>query len=427
MTRDLKNEVVAVLGAGAVGRSLAADCKLAGNTVRLYDLPEFAKESLKDLDKSGIEVEGFEWNKYNFRRSGIAHFDLVTDNLEKALDGAKYVIVAVPSIGHDAFFKKLAPVLKDGQIVHILPDNFGSLKLRKELRRIQSDVRVIIGGWSSTPYGTRIVKQAGIDSKRVFFRYRAISLRGAALPKADQEEFLESSQSLGCFDSVTFGDGAASGDTVLDIGFSNVNPTLHCPGSILGAAVIENYGRVFGGNDKSDFSIYSHVYTESVSEVQYAFYQEEEQLAQKIGVEMQHYPKETFFSRSNILGPEYMGDGSFSSFDEQFEMAFGTGPFDIQNRYVTEDIPVACHIYHELGKKFGIETPVIDSIITLGSAMLQRNFYEEGVTLDDLGIGQLNHDQLLDYLTIGTYPEEDQQEVSAWWIESASDICGCAA
>lgn len=403
MTRNLKKEIVAVLGAGAVGRSLAADCKLAGNTVRLYDLPEFAKESLKDIDKSGIEIEGFEWNKYNFRRSGVAHFDLVSDDLEKTLNGANLVIVAVPSIGHDAFFKKLAPALKNGQIVHILPDNFGSLKLRKELRNINSDAKVIIGGWSSTPYGTRIVKQAGIDSKRVFFRYRAISLRGAALPSVDQEQFLESSKQLGCFDSVTFGDGATSGDTVLDIGFSNVNPTLHCPGSILGAAVMENYGRVFGGNDKSDFSIYSHVYTKSVSEVQYAFYQEEEKLAEKIGVDMQHYEKETFFSRSNILGPEYMGEGSFSSFDEQFEMAFGTGPFDIQNRYVTEDIPVGCHIYHKLGKKFGIQTPVIDSIITMGSAMLQRNFYEEGVTLEDLGIGHLTQDELLTYLKVGSY------------------------
>ena len=72
------------------------------------------------------------------------------------------------------------------------------------------------------------------------------------MPSTDQEAFLKSTEHIGCFDSVTFG---------------------HCPGTILagtilGAAVMENYGRVFGGNDKSDFSIYSHVYTESVSAVQ---------------------------------------------------------------------------------------------------------------------------------------------------------------
>ena len=93
------------------------------------------------------------------------------------------------------------------------------------------------------------------------------------MPSSDQEAFLKSTEHIGCFDSVTFGDGPVGGKTVLDVGFSNVNSTLHCPGTILagtilGAAVMENYGRVFGGNDKSDFSIYSHVYTESVSAVQ---------------------------------------------------------------------------------------------------------------------------------------------------------------
>ncbi len=170
---------------------------------------------------------------------------------------------------------------------------------------------------------------------------------------------------------------------------------------------MENYGRAFGGNDKSDFSIYSHVYTESVSEVQYAFYQEEIQLAETIGVDIARYPKKTFFSRSNILGPEHMGDGAEAPFDDQFPMAFGTGPFSIHDRYVTEDIPVGCHVYHELGKKFDVATPVIDSIITLGSAMVGTDFYQTGVTLDELGIAHLNKEELLDYLVNGNFKEQN--------------------
>lgn len=407
VAQNLSKYTIAILGAGAVGRSVAADCKLAGNHVRLFDLPEFAKESLKDIDKTGIEIQGFEYNRYNFKRSGIAKFDLVSDDLKEVVAGAQIILVAVPSVGHNAFFEQLVPLLEDGQIIHIIPDNFGSLRLRKQLREKRPELNVIIGGWSSAPYGTRIVKEAGIDTKRVFFRYRAISLRGASLPSTDQDKFLESTQHIGCFDSITFGDGPVGGKTVLDIGFSNVNPTLHCPGTVLGAAVMENYGRVFGGNDKSDFSIYSHVYTESVSEVQYAFYQEEIKLAETIGVDIARYPKKTFFSRSNILGPEYMGDGAEAPFDDQFPMAFGTGPFSIHDRYVTEDIPVGCHVYHELGQKFGVATPVIDSIITLGSAMVGTDFYQTGVTLDELDIAHLNKDELLDYLINGNFKEKN--------------------
>ena len=87
-------------------------------------------------------------------------------------------------------------------------------------------------------------------------------------------------------------------------------------------------------------------------------------------------------------------------------MAFGTGPLSIQDRYVTEYIPVGCHIYHELGQKFGVKTPVIDSIITLGSAMVGIDFDQTGVTLKELGIGHLDWAELLDYLENGNYKEE---------------------
>lgn len=116
--------------------------------------------------------------KYNFKRNGIAKFDLVSDDLVEVVAGAQIILVAVPSVGHQTFFERLVPLLEDGQIIHIIPDNFGSLRLRKVLRETRPDVDVIVGGWSSAPYGTRIVKEAGIDTKRVFLRYRAVPLRG---------------------------------------------------------------------------------------------------------------------------------------------------------------------------------------------------------------------------------------------------------
>lgn len=232
-------------------------------------------------------------------------------------------------------------------------------------------------------------------------------MRGAALPSTDQEVFLESSKAIGAFDAISQGDGAVGGKTVLDIGFSNVNPVLHVPGTLLGASVMENFGRVFGGNDKYQYSIYSHAYSESVAEVQYAFYLEQVQLAEAIGVDLQRYPKKNFLSRTSILGPEYMGDDCIVPFDEQFPMAYGTGPFSIQDRYVTEDIPVGCHLYHELGKKYGVATPVIDSMITLGSVMTGRDFYGTGLTLEDLDLSHLTSEEVLTYLETGQFREKE--------------------
>lgn len=403
---ELKAKPLAILGAGAVGKAVGADSVLAGNRVRLFELPEFADTTLSHIQKSGVRIGGAQNSLYGFERSGQAHFELVTTDIVEAVEGAGLVIVAVPSVAHDRFFELLVPVLEDGMIVHIIPDNFGSLKLRKKMRELGCDKQVIIGGWSSAPYGARVVKEGGVMTPKVELKYRAITLRGAALPLTDQDIFLESSKAIGSFDAITHGDGAVGGKTVLDIGFSNVNPVLHVPGTLLGASVMENFGRVFGGNDKYQYSIYSHAYSESVAEVQYAFYLEQVQLAEAIGVDLQRYPKKNFLSRTSILGPEYMGDDCIVPFDEQFPMAYGTGPFSIQDRYVTEDIPVGCHLYHELGVKYGVATPVIDSMITLGSVMTGRDFYGTGLTLEDLDLAHLDKEEVLTYLETGSFREK---------------------
>ena len=62
-------------------------------------------------------------------------------------------------------------------------------------------------------------------------------------------------------------------------------------------------------------------------------------------------------------------------------------------------------MFHELGKKYGVKTPVIDSMIHLTNAMLDRDFFAEGYTLEYLGIGHMNKEELLDYLHNGTYKQ----------------------
>ena len=37
-----------------------------------------------------------------------------------------------------------------------------------------------------------------------------------------------------------------------------------------------------------------------------------------------------------------MGEGCNVPFEEEWEVGYATGPFTIQNRYVTEDVPVGC-------------------------------------------------------------------------------------
>jgi opine dehydrogenase len=396
----LKDKPIAVLGAGAVGKAQAADCALAGAKVRLCDLPPFAKNTLFGVKESGINFYGTQLNLHSFERSGVARMELVTEDVAEAVKGAGLVVITTPAFGHQVFFEKLIPCLEDGMVIHIYPDNFGSLLLRKMMREAGCAKKVIIGGWSSSPYGSRVDIKGGVVLPRIRVYYRAITLRGAAMPMTDQEAFLESANYLGSMDCITQNGGIDAGDTALDIGFSNVNPVLHCPGTILGVGVMENWGVIYG-TDKFDYSIYSHAYCPSIAKVQYSFYLEQCAIAEKIGVGIQPFDKKQFFHRESILGAEYMGPDYVIPYDQQDYIQYGTGPFDINNRYITEDIPVGCHIYHELGRLFGVKTPVIDSMINLANVMMETDYYQDGYTLDYLGLGGKDKEELNRYLREG--------------------------
>lgn len=393
----LKEKPIAVLGGGAVAKAIAADCALGGARVHLCDLAPFAEKTLFGVKESGIKFFGDQLNLYGFERHGTAVMEMVTESVAEAVKGAGIIVVATPAIGHRPFFEALIPALEEGQVIHIYPDNYGSLLLRKMMKEAGCSKGVIVGGWSSSTYGSRVVVKGGVILPQVRAYYRAITLRGAAMPACDTAAFIESSRYLPSMDAVTKGDGPLAGDTVLDIGFSNVNPVLHCPGTILGVGTMENWGVIYG-EDKYDFSIYSHAYCPSIAQVQHTFYQEVCAIADAIGVDVQRYDKEDFFSRESILGQEYMGKDYLIPFEEHDYMQYGTGPFTVENRYITEDIPVGCHIYHLLGKTYGVKTPVIDSMINLASAMLQRDFHATGYTLDYLGIGDMDKEQLNRYL-----------------------------
>ncbi|MBS3968660.1 MAG: NAD/NADP octopine/nopaline dehydrogenase, partial [Clostridia bacterium] len=58
----LKDKPIAVLGAGAVGKAMAADCALGGAKVRICDLEPFAKQTLFGVKERGIKFYGDQLN-----------------------------------------------------------------------------------------------------------------------------------------------------------------------------------------------------------------------------------------------------------------------------------------------------------------------------------------------------------------------------
>jgi opine dehydrogenase len=74
----------------------------------------------------------------------------------------------------------------------------------------------------------------------------------------------------------------------------------------------------------------------------------------------------------------------------------------MRNRYVTEDVPYGLVLYSILGKKVGVKTPVIDSLIELAGAVNEENYREIGISLWEAYGGEWNLDALKRFLFSGT-------------------------
>ncbi len=374
---------IAILGAGNVGQTMAADLSLKNYRVKLYELPEFAKSLGDVLETHRIELTGSQLNFRWFRNEGIAEIDVVTTDIGEAVEGVELILISVPASGHRIFFEKMIPHLEDGQVISLFPDNYGSLLLRRMLK--DEDAEIIVGGWTSAPYGTRMLAPGKVDCM-----VRAYRLRGDTLPSKDWPEFLKAHKDLPFLIPTRL----EHADTAIAVGLENPNPIVHVPGSILNVGAMEvSQSEDVLGVGKGEWSLYKHGMSSAVVRVIEAYYNELRSIASAIGIKLLEYTKEQFYHKHTIMHESFL-----APFYEASPIMGIKGPLSVEDRYFTEDIPVGTVTAWRLAKKFGVKAPLIESLIYLGSVICGRNFFKEGRTLEELGISELDVKDLIRYL-----------------------------
>lgn len=336
---------------------MAADLSLAGYPVNLFELPEFSGRLERVFTSGEIKLTGI-------GRQGTARLHIATTDMAEALRDVDIINVVVPAFAHGEFFRHMLPYLRDGQVVVMWASDFGSLELHHFLKQNAPGLQVEVVETNTLPYGTRLVEPGWVDLLLV-----APLVTAAALPAGRNETVVPRLQQY--FPMVQ------AAPDVLSCAFSNPNPIVHPPGSLL------NVGRIqYSGGD---FYMYREGITEAVARVIHRVFDEVKQVAAAYGTTVLEYEERDFRTTGSIMAVAFQ-----APFDTLGVIGRIKGPSSIRDRYITEDLPQGLVPISQLARKAGLCTPLIDGIISLGSAGCGRDFWAEGRTLDKMGLDLLS-------------------------------------
>ena len=215
----MSSKRIAVLGGGHGARTVAADMALSGHEVTLFELERFHDNVAEIFAGKTIAISGK-------ARQGKAKLARCTHDIAQAVENVDLILVVVPSLYHRVYAEILAPVLKDGQHVVLIPGTFGSLEFVNILRQKACKAAITVSELDTLPYATRITGPASVNV------YHVLPVFGMGVFPADR-----TSEVLSLFRDLYPTTNAFR--DCLEVGLSNCNPVIHPLGVLMNAGRIE--------------------------------------------------------------------------------------------------------------------------------------------------------------------------------------------
>ncbi|AFK05904.1 glycerol-3-phosphate dehydrogenase [Mesotoga prima MesG1.Ag.4.2] len=357
---------IAVIGAGNGGQALSAVLAMRGHDVSLYNRSQKRISPL--LLERKIRVEG--------ESEGKAKLRYVGTDMKKAIEGAEAIMVVVPAFAHAKIAEKLAECIGEGQIVVLNPGRTGgALEFDKIFREKGVREKAVIAEAQTFVFASRI---SGPGMVRIFRIKNAVPI--SVLPSKDNESvFPIISEIMPEF---------TLAKNVLYTSFNNIGAVFH-PGAILmNAGWIET--------KHGDFQFYLEGISPSVARVLEALDEERCEVTRKLGVEAMG-AKEWLDYAYDVKGEDL-----YAAIHSNEGYRGIMAPISIENRYIMEDVPMSLVPMSCFGRELGVDTRVMDSIISIAGAVMGRDFWKEGRNLVSLGVDEMSVEELTRYVEEGT-------------------------
>ncbi|TYP52435.1 NAD/NADP-dependent octopine/nopaline dehydrogenase family protein [Thermosediminibacter litoriperuensis] len=363
-----------VIGAGNGGLAMAGYLGLMGFTVNLYNRSE---EKIKDLIKDPkIHLTG--------AVEGEGKLSMVTTDIRETIEGSDIIMVTTPATAHRELAEQMAPYIKDNQIIVLNPGRTcGALEVYETLRKSGCTKNVIVAEAQTFIYACRAT---GPTSARIFSVKNEVKL--AAIPAEKTELVIR-------LLSAAYPQFKPARD-VMETSLNNFGAIFHPAPTLLNSGHIER---------GQTFEYYLEGITPSIGQMLERLDAERMKVARVLGVKA--------ISAMQWLEDSYgaCGNSIYEAIQNNPAYKGLTAPKDLKTRYIYEDVPFSLVPISSLAKNLGIETPAIDTIIRLANMMTGVNFWEQGRTVDKLGLAGLSPAEIHEFVQNGYLeikrPEEE--------------------
>jgi len=373
--RVKRNIKYTVIGAGNGGVAMAGYLALIGYSVNLYNR---TLENIISLIKNPyIQITGEVYGK--------GKLNLVTDNIELAIEDADVIMVTIPAIGHYYIAQLMAPYLKDGQIIVLNPGRTGgALEVYSTIKRI-TDKDIVVAEAQTFIYACR---KTSPTSAHIFKSKREVRL--AAIPAIKTEQVIDVLKDA-------YPQFVPAKD-VIETSINNYGAIFHPAPTLL------NCGHIERG---APFEYYTEGITPSISN----FLEKMDAERMKIG----YLLNVDTVSAKDWLENSYSikGEDLYETVQKNPGYKGLQAPKGLNIRYIYEDVPCSLVPLSSIAKEFNIETPAIDSIIWLAGLITGRDFYKEGRTAERLGLKGLTIREIHELARNGKISAESDEEVAS--------------
>lgn len=334
----------------------AAYLTLSGCCVTLCDTVEQAVDFDIIRKQGGIILRG------GSGKTGCSLPYRMTNDFSEALQESTCVIVCTSAARHREIAEKIAPLAQAGQKFLLSPGNFGSFIFRRLLNE-NGKQDVLVAELSGNLWACRRTAPGEV--------LVAMPLKEgtiAALPAADTQQVIDAFQGILAL---------KAGKNVLEVSLNSPNVISHVAGAVLNATQVERKGNEFAffQDGLGEAVIHSFICLES----------ERDAVMNKLGLSVYGASSEGLMRK--LMDPECPESlHFFRSLD---------GPSSFSHRYVSEDAACGVAMIVSLGKQYEVPTPLTESFLTIAQSINGADYFQNGCTLQNVGLSDLSVTQLL--------------------------------